>query len=236
MSVFVDYHALDLLFYFDSNVSVSFWITKGAPNVQKAGRLTAATYPWISVSRGVEHLIANFFKKVAKTWKIRYLLNCVQAIYIALGSGSCHQPFALFKKYVQKFNNGKFINLLKGTEIRFGSLFYAMQRAIKLQEPLTSTVQSPEFKDYLKLPKNKHLKVVSDIVLDQSFWDAAFHLCKLLHPAMRILRMADSNRPNMDKLLYCMNKMEESLLSEGPGIDAFEWWNRVPEEPENKRK
>ena len=95
-------------------------------------------------------------------------------------------------------------------ETRFASFFYAMHRALHYRRALESTVHSAQWNDL------KHLKAfivrAADDVKDPIFWKRIFVLLRALIPILKLLRFADSNKPNMDKVCFYINRARLYLM------------------------
>ena len=82
-----------------------------------------------------------------------------------------HAPYAMFQNYSKQHNSGKNIGLTKTSETRMGGEAIAMQRLLRLKEPLQQTIDSVEFLK-LKLQVSKSLycnlfrSVIANIFLD----------------------------------------------------------------------
>ena len=46
----------------------------------------------------------------------------------------------------------------------------------------------------------------ADNVKDTTFWKRIFVLLRALIPILKLLRYADSNKPNMDKVCFCVHQ------------------------------
>ena len=56
-----------------------------------------------------------------------------------------HAPYAIFQKYSRTFNNGRNIGLIRAAQTRMGGEAIALQRLLRLQEPLQQTIESTDF-------------------------------------------------------------------------------------------
>jgi hypothetical protein len=148
----------------------------GASNVQKGGQVTTAKYPRISVLHGAEHVVSLFFSDIAKVWQMKHFVNRYRLIYRIFGSGSTHAPYAMFRDQARMFNGGVKIGLIRAADTRMAGYFIAMNRMLRLRDPLLATINSVQFKGIIS--KKKMLNAVSEILLDTEFFcGLPFGLC-----------------------------------------------------------
>ena len=131
-------------------------------------------------------------------------------MYRTFGSGSNHKPFAYFNQQSKLVNKGRAIGLLRACDTRFASFFYAMHRALRCRKPLESTVHSAAWSD-LKRPKPFIVRSADD-VKNPVFWKQLFVLLRALFPLLKLLRLADSNEPNMDKVCFYVEQTRLHLV------------------------
>ena len=201
----------------------------GGSNFQLAGRIMQAAYPRMTVVHGLEHVLSLVFEDIAKIKVVRVSVLCadlsfahcthyfvqlltlqVKRLYRCFGSGSNHKPYAFFIAHSKQFNKGRAVGLLRTTETRFASFFYSMHRALRCRSALEATVHSVAWKD-LKRQKPFINRAAED-VKDDMFWKRIFFLLRALYPLLKLLRMADSNKPNMDKVCFYLNLTREHLV------------------------
>ena len=181
----------------------------GATNVQKAGEVIQARYPRVTVLRGAEHVVSLFFKDVAKIKAIDKMIKQYKMIYHLFGSGAHHAPYAIFQRQARLFNNGKAIGLIKAADTRMAGYFKALHRMLRLKPALEATVSSLPFRDLRTLGRKKVR--VNAIIQDEDFWKQVFYLLRSIFPALKVLRLADSNQPGMDKLHYLQSKESKAI-------------------------
>lgn len=124
---------------------VDYCTFDGAANVQKAGEVLSAYYPRIICTHGAEHVISLFFQDCFKSKVLHYFVKLSRKLYAVFGSGSQHAPYAIFQKYSRNSNNNRNIGLLRAAQTRMGGEAIALQRLLRLKEPLQQTVESNEF-------------------------------------------------------------------------------------------
>jgi hypothetical protein len=125
--------------------SVDYCTFDGAANVQKAGEALSAFYPRIVCTHGTEHVLSLFFGDCFKSKVLALFVNLSRKIYAVFGSGSMHAPYAIFQKYSRVYNSGKNIGLIRAAQTRMGGEAIALQRLLRLKEPLQQTVDSTDF-------------------------------------------------------------------------------------------
>ena len=85
-----------------------------------------------------------------------------------------------------------------------------MHRALCCRGALEATMHSVAWKD-LKRQKPSINHAAED-VKDEMFWKRIFFLLRALYPLLKLLRMADSNKPNMDKVCFYLHLTHEHLV------------------------
>ena len=88
----------------------------GAANIQKAGKCLESIFPRMSTIHGCEHVTALFCGDLAKIPKIKCVITTYMKLYNVFGSGSCHVPYAIFRKFAKQNNpTGRDIGLIRYT-------------------------------------------------------------------------------------------------------------------------
>lgn len=134
----------------------------------------------------------------------------MKRLYRCFGSGSNHKPYAYFINQSKQRNKGRAVGLLRACDTRFASFFYAMHRALRCRSALESTVHSVAWGDLKRL--KPFIYRAADDVKDPMFWKRIFVLLRALFPLLKLLRLADSNTPNMDKVCYYVNQTRLHLM------------------------
>lgn len=133
--------------------------------------------------------------------------------------------------------NGRPVGLLRGAGTRMAYWFYAMHRALRLQDVLLSTIHSPAFSTLDIVKTDDRVRLAVTDMKDPIFWKALYTLlrsgeCYVLnlqqlhlhiashlpsrclpavYPALRALRLCDSNTPGMDKIYYLTYRVTRAL-------------------------
>ena len=121
---------------------VDYCTFDGAANVQKAGEVLAAYYPRIVCTHGAEHVVSLFFKDCFESKVLFFFVKLHRKLYAIFGSGAMHGPYAIFQKYSRIYNNGRNIGLMRASQTRMAGEAIALQRLLRLKEPLQQTVES----------------------------------------------------------------------------------------------
>ena len=100
--------------------------------------------------------------------------------------------------------------------------FMGMHRDLRIWKVLQATISSAEL---LGIPTATKFTKAVKYIHDEKSWEGCYVLLKILHPCLRVLRLADSNLSGMEKVYYysrmtkqCIEKKIRSWLSEG-----FSW-------------
>jgi len=137
------------------------------------------------------------------------LILPVKRLYRCFGSGSNHKLYAYFIGHSKQYNKGHSAGLLRASKTRFASFYYAMHWAHRCHQALESTVHLVAWNDL------KHVKAfithATDDVKDLLFWKSLFILLSSLFSRLKLLRLSDSNKPNMDKVVFYLNTTHNHL-------------------------
>ena len=113
-------------------------------------------------------------------------------------------------QHSKTYNKGRRVGLLRSAETRFASFFYAMHRALRCLAALESTVHSAQWNDLKQL--KAFITRAANNVKDKTFWKRLFVLLRALFPLLKLLRCADSNKQNMDKVCFHVNQIRMHLI------------------------
>ena len=147
--------------------------------------------------RGVEHIVSLFFNDVSKIPIVNQIISAHKMIYNTFGSGIYHKPRSIFKSKsedLHKINIGLFI----GNETRMAGYFMRMHRDLRMRKVLQATISSAEF---LSIPTTAKLTKSVKYIHDEKSWERCYVLLKILHPCLRVLRLADSNLAGWTKCI-----------------------------------
>ena len=147
------------------------------------------------------------------------LIKKIKRLYRVFGSGSYHKPYAVFTRLAREINKGRKISLLRTADTRMAGYFYAMHRSLRVKRALKGTIHSVQWNDYKAGQRETNAALDIEQLV---FWRAIFILLRCVFPALKALRLADSNRPGMDKIYYLAHKTEVALESESMDLDDKE--------------
>ncbi len=195
--------------------------TDGGSNFVNAGKQLLQKYPRLTLIHGCEHVIHLFVKDLMFLAPIKALIIKCCNLHNIFG-GCRHMPYALFQSQIKKHFPGRKLGLLKHAATRMGGIFYEFHRVLKLKIALQATVSDSAWKDCLQSDKkSRQVKVLAEsIVHDQDFFHALFVVVKCLFPVIKCLRLSDTNKPGMDKIVYflhqskCMIRRMKHLFDE----------------------
>ena len=140
------------------------------------------------------------------------LIKIYKKIYSVFGSGSYHQPHAIYKKHsIQHLY--KYVGLIRAADTRMAGYFIAFARLLRVKSVLKATINSKEFIDSkTNSSRNKRkLEWVSRLIENEKLWDNLFVLTKSIFPALRVLRLADRSEAGMHMLYYFWRMAKKSL-------------------------
>ena len=191
----------------------------GASNVQLAGQILAEHFPRMTCLKGVEHCVALLFTDLAKIDVVKDTIFRHNRMYQVFSSGVFHASHAIFRRQSKSFNNGREVGLLRATTVRMAGYFYAMMRALRCRDSLRATVTHSQWAKRSK--KKKEVRAGND-VMDDTIWKRMYVLCKVVLPALLLLRIADRNSPGMDMLKYYVDEFLRSLSVHSSLLDDEE--------------
>ena len=97
------------------------------------------------------------------------------------------------------YNDGCSLGLLCGADTRMASFFYSMHRCLRQRRALLATIHSSLWES---VELNQRIrKAIRDIENDD-FWKALYFILRCVWPALRALRLGDSNKPGMHMIYY----------------------------------
>jgi hypothetical protein len=151
------------------------------------------TYPRVTTLHGAENIAALFFKDILKLAPIKYKIVRRDFKYCVFGSGPINSPYALSRNTQDP----------PTTDVPLGycvlltrvCYFMAMHHDLRLKGALQATVAGS---DFISL-KVKSFKDPTDTIQDKKEWRRVFNLLKA---TLMVLRLADGNKPEMDKLYF----------------------------------
>ena len=182
-------------------------------------------FPRVSQMQGCEHVLSLFCKDLLNIPQFKKLVTYYRVLYGVFGCGGRHLPYSIFSEKAKQNNpTGQKIGLIRVAETRMGGYFYSFYRLLRLHRALKQTIYDEHYEAY-KFAKTKNRKfdikeTVKRIVEDKQFFQCIKTVVILMFPVIKCLRLADSNRPGMDKLWYfvrlCTKKIKDIL----PKIDS----------------
>jgi len=218
--------------------TVDLVLFDGASNVQKAGDLLASSYPRICVLHGAEHVMSLFFNDVFKYKELRSFIKICRIFYKVFGSGAMHAPYASFQKHAKNHNDGRKIGLIRASDTRMGGHVIALMRLLRLRAAIKNTVVSVEMRSHkvcnfvcvvthksksnfltTNLQVAKHIEALA---LHERMWQDMLTVVRALFPGLIVLRLADSNSPNMDKLYYYVRRLDRVLAQSKVLLDRVQ--------------
>eukprot|EP00804_Cyclotella_cryptica_P029434 CCRYP_013337-RA/>CCRYP_013337-RA protein AED:0.55 eAED:0.25 QI:0/0/0/1/0.33/0.25/4/0/303 len=143
----------------------------GGSNFQLAGCTMQAVYPRITVVHGLELVLSLIFEDIAKIEVVKLLTLQVKRLY-RLSSWVTANHRDKICKFLVLHESCSLLSRHLGSNCSLGGL--------KRQKPFIDRA--------------------AEDVKDEMFWKRIFVLLCALYPLLKLLRMADLNKPKMDKL------------------------------------
>ena len=120
--------------------------------------------------------------------------------YRVFGSGSTHKPHAYFIRESKLYNKDCSVNLVCAIDLQFAGYFYAKHRVLRLRAALEATVHSASWQALRNVKEIVHRAAAN--VNDPVFWKRNYILLCALLPLLKMLQVADSNKPGMGQIYY----------------------------------
>ena len=155
-----------------------------------------------------------------------------------------YKPHAIFINQSRDHNKGRNVNLIRASESQFAGFFYAMHRGLRCRNALEATVHSAAWS---KLQQLQPVVIqAANNVKDGLFWKRIYILLRALFPLLKLLRLTDSNTPNMDKVYFLLHKacdhlekskkylLDENLFPETISINGQDKGDATDDEDEDE--
>ena len=168
----------------------------GGTNFQKAARAVEVLYPLVTVTHGVEHVVALFFKDVLGGSSVLKLLVRFYRLLCWIFGGSHHGIHACFKKHAKAHNDGILIGLLRPSDVRMAGFIYAFLRLLRLRPAFDATMASPEYPGY------KVDGRITKVLKNDTYWNITQLVVKASFGPLHLLRIADKKNPCSDKVFF----------------------------------
>ena len=188
----------------------------GGTNFQKAGSILEEHFPLVTTNHGAEHCMDLFFKDVNEHWVMQLLIKAHQKLYNEFG-GAKHSIHATFKRNSRDHNNGTYVGMFRAAGTRMAGHNYAHLRLLGLRPVFESIMAGPEC-HRLKVPP-----MITDLLKNRSYWALLQALVQTLWASLYVLRLADTNEPCMDKLLFYVHQNDHLLEMDTKSLNKFDF-------------
>ena len=172
--------------------------------------MVIAVCPWISYHPCTTHVLSLFLKRIAKLARIaKFLEQCNEITDWFRGH---HATLALLDKHVRvHFPRANVKRPFYAPDSRFAVQFLSALRHLELKPAYQSAVTDPVY-----AALNLKEDTVKPRVMDQEWWDDAYHISRIIYPIVRLLKLTDSHAPVMSKLCGRMLQVEEFASNYSP--------------------
>ena len=157
--------------------------------------------------------LVDFFNDVFKLPELSVLVQYHNRVRNYFGSVR-HAPSAMFRKHSKDHNNGISLSFIKIAETRMGGNIIALLRPLRLRDPLVATIVTAEFR------KLNCWRSFSSLAQNEGLWEYIFKVCRAFYPVMRVLRLADSKIPVMDKLYFYVRMADHMMEKYLPDVES----------------
>ena len=94
--------------------------------------------------------------------------------------------------------------------------FMGMHRDLRMQKVLQATISSDEF---LSISTTSKFTKAVKYIHDEKSWERCYVILKILHPCLRVLRLADSNLAGIDKVYYYSRMKKQCIEKTKSDVD-----------------
>ena len=165
--------------------------------------------------RGIAHTVSLFFNYVYNIPVVNQIIIAHKSIYNLFGSVIYHKPHSIFKSKSYEFHHSN-IGLFSGNDTRMAGYFIVMHRYLRMRKSLLATVSSAKFNT---ITLNSKLSKLVSYIQDKKAWGGVYVLLKILFPSLHTLRLVDSNKAGMDKVLSYSKITKISIIKSSTDID-----------------
>ena len=147
------------------------------------------------------------------------LIKKTKRLYRVFGSGSYHAPYAIFSRFSKRDQQRPEHRPPQGCRHKDGRLFLC-------DAPVSPSQACIEGHDPLCAVERLQAGTAGDQCgarcRNACFLEGYLCGCPCVFPALKALRLADSNRPGMDKIYYLAYKTEDALEKSAMDLDDKE--------------
>ena len=172
------------------------------------------SYPALFLQPDVSHAVNNVYKQVCKSNVMRKLDSLLAPVIRA------YRDNAFLRHQLKQASSAHF-KRPRGVptvcDSRFVSKLLAGMQIVSLRPAIEATVVSPAFNDKMtnKQQSGRHvrdlLKSLKELVLDGHFWSNCTLILRALFPLVKIVRLADKERPCPGLLMQAMVDAQEQI-------------------------
>jgi len=180
-------------------------VTDSAGNCVAARNILSVTYPGIVFSPCTAHCLDLLLEDIGK---LPWAASTIETGHKIVKFITNHQGA------LAKFRTHSKVELLKPGETRFASFFIMLQRVHESRDALQETVMDRVYKQWLKDKKKKirdEGKLVTDAVVDESFWKSVQELTSVCEPIIQLLRLVDGIVPCVGKVYWKMYQIDSGI-------------------------
>lgn len=184
-------------------------VTDSAGNCVAARNKLAVKYTSIAFSPCTAHCLDLLLEDIGKLCWVRDII--IRGHEVVKFITNHQSPLDYFRSKSK-------LELLKPGETRFASNFVMMQRLMATKDAIRETVMDRGFKQWLsKTTRKKSIrdngKLITDTVVDGSFWDSVTLLTSVCEPIVSLLRLVDGAKPCVGKIYWKMFQLDQGVLN-----------------------
>ncbi|XP_039035558.1 uncharacterized protein LOC120172051 [Hibiscus syriacus] len=178
-------------------------VTDNAANYVVAGKLIQEKYDTIFWSPCAAHCLNLLLKDFASMPHVADLASKASKIIIFVYN------HMVFLSWMRKREGWK--EIVRPGVTRFDTTFITLKNSFDHKHDLQALVVDKHFTSH-KLSKTTTGKIVSDIVLDQKFWNDCLSIAKLVAPIIRLLRIVDGDeKPSLGYVYEGMQRAKNAI-------------------------
>lgn len=163
-------------------------IMDGASNMQVAGNIITAKYPWVSVSHCLLHVVNLVVEDCIKN--IEEFGEIAEDVADIANFFNNHHAAHAQLAYQSKRHLGHELALIIGSDVRMGKVIYCMHRVLRLKKALMAAAASADLQNSVTDGDG-----VLDKLMDPEWWKKLVTYLSVLWPLHHLLRMTDFDKP-----------------------------------------
>jgi hypothetical protein len=185
-------------------------ITDCAPVMVAMWEMISRVYKHIFCAGCLAHQVNTFVKHVCNIEYVNSLITQVKSIVQHFNN--CNKSFSIFTAKCLSTLKKK-LTFIVPSDTRFGLYLLMMHRVLVVRPALLATVT-----DHAYMGSKGYDNTVHQLVMDNSFWARLLGFVQYMFPALRLIRIADSDMPLVSKVVVRVSQLRETLRGDANDV------------------